>query len=86
MAGLMLLKLLKIGLIITAALSFYFSNKKLNKQKIVGEVAGYIFIFIVYFVLKFYSQLNLPSIDDFCRITILGIVVKIYSWKQMDEY
>ena len=70
MAKILLSELFKIMAIILTVVYFLFLRKKLCRDMIRGEICGWIIICIGYFVLKIYSQINLPSVGHFCRVSI----------------
>ena len=70
MAKIILSEPIKIMAIVLTVVYFLFVRKKLCREMIRGEIYGWIIICVGYFVLKFYSQISLPSVGYFCRMSI----------------
>ena len=82
MAKIILSEPIKIMAIVLSVVYFLFIRKKLCRDIIKGEIYGWIIICVGYCILKIYSEISLPSVGYFCRMSVVGIILKAYSWRQ----
>ena len=83
MPNILLSEVGKIMVIVLTVSYSLFLRKRLDKDMIRGEIFGWIIICVGYFVLKFYSQISLPSVGSFCKASVVGVILKLYSWRQV---